>query len=183
MDPLKHTEPHGPAQVNTSAISDDLRALLAAPLTSPPNEMVETSSLLAPDVERGVPDVRRYGAVSPASLSVENGGCVSFTIFPPIQIPPTAATKMTRSQIVKRVKYYVPSTDWIPKYSPQLYVSQECSAMHQRVIVPVYRLAGDVLAGVTVASILVPQSISYATSLARLSPVAGLVSLNVIERF
>lgn len=34
---------------------------------------------------------------------------------------------------------------------------------------------GDFLAGLTVASMLIPQSVSYATSLAKLSPVTGLV--------
>ena len=38
------------------------------------------------------------------------------------------------------------------------------------------RFGGDFLAGLTVASILIPQSISYASSLAKLSPLAGLVS-------
>jgi len=36
-------------------------------------------------------------------------------------------------------------------------------------------LGGDFLAGLTVACILIPQSVSYGTSLARLSPTAGLV--------
>lgn len=36
-------------------------------------------------------------------------------------------------------------------------------------------LGGDLLAGMTVASMLIPQSVSYATSLAKLSPVTGLV--------
>ncbi|KAI1788302.1 sulfate anion transporter [Ganoderma leucocontextum] len=57
----------------------------------------------------------------------------------------------------QRMKYYVPSTSWIPQYSLSL-------------------LAGDVLAGVTIASMLIPQSVSYASSLAKLSPVTGLFS-------
>lgn len=45
------------------------------------------------------------------------------------------------------------------------------------------RLGGDVLAGLTVAALLVPQSVSYATSLAGISPIAGLVrSLSVHPR-
>ncbi|KIJ51410.1 hypothetical protein M422DRAFT_158023 [Sphaerobolus stellatus SS14] len=48
-------------------------------------------------------------------------------------------------------------TSWIPNYSLSL-------------------LGGDCLAGVTVGCLLVPQSISYATSLARLSPLTGLFS-------
>ena len=38
------------------------------------------------------------------------------------------------------------------------------------------RFAGDFLAGITVASMLIPQSVSYASSLAKLSPVTGLFS-------
>ncbi|KAI0740680.1 sulfate anion transporter [Earliella scabrosa] len=56
-----------------------------------------------------------------------------------------------------KVKYYVPSTAWIPQYSFSLF-------------------AGDFLAGITVASMLIPQSVSYASSLAKLSPVTGLFS-------
>ena len=43
-----------------------------------------------------------------------------------------------------------------------------------------YRLGGDILAGLTVASMLIPQSVSYASSLAKLSPVTGLVRLHLI---
>lgn len=39
----------------------------------------------------------------------------------------------------------------------------------------IHRFAGDFLAGMTVASMLIPQSVSYASSLAKLSPVTGLV--------
>jgi len=39
------------------------------------------------------------------------------------------------------------------------------------------RLGGDFLAGITVASMLIPQSVSYATSLAKLNPITGLVRL------
>ena len=38
------------------------------------------------------------------------------------------------------------------------------------------RLGGDLLAGISVASILIPISVSYATSLAKLNPLTGLVS-------
>ncbi|KAI0333331.1 sulfate anion transporter [Cubamyces sp. BRFM 1775] len=56
-----------------------------------------------------------------------------------------------------KVRYYIPSTAWIPQYSLSLF-------------------AGDFLAGMTVASMLIPQSVSYASSLAKLSPVTGLFS-------
>ncbi|KAH9910992.1 sulfate anion transporter [Epithele typhae] len=56
-----------------------------------------------------------------------------------------------------KVRYYIPSTAWIPQYSFSLF-------------------AGDFLAGLTVASMLIPQSISYASSLAKLNPITGLFS-------
>ncbi|KAF7362409.1 Sulfate anion transporter [Mycena venus] len=61
--------------------------------------------------------------------------------------------------LTKRIKYYVPGTSWIPNYSLSF-------------------LGGDVLAGLTVASMLIPQSVSYATSLAQMGPLTGLVSLS-----
>ncbi|KAF5355089.1 hypothetical protein D9756_005571 [Leucocoprinus leucothites] len=64
------------------------------------------------------------------------------------------------SVLVRRVKYYIPSLSWIPNYSFDL-------------------LGGDVLAGLTVSSMLIPQSVSYATSLARLSPVTGLIAASI----
>lgn len=62
-----------------------------------------------------------------------------------------------RSTFKRRAKYYIPSLAWMPQYSWSL-------------------LGGDILAGLTVGCILIPQSISYASSLAKLSPVAGLLS-------
>ncbi|KAF4621367.1 hypothetical protein D9613_001001 [Agrocybe pediades] len=76
--------------------------------------------------------------------------------------PRNGASAGTRKQstMLKRIKYYIPSTAWIPNYSFSL-------------------LGGDFLAGITVASMLIPQSVSYATSLAKLSPVTGLFSASI----
>ncbi|KAF9816803.1 hypothetical protein IEO21_03883 [Rhodonia placenta] len=65
-----------------------------------------------------------------------------------------------KTSIWAKVNYYVPSTAWIPRYSWPL-------------------LGGDMLAGLTVACMLIPQSVSYATSLARLSPITGLFSASI----
>ncbi|KIM31499.1 hypothetical protein M408DRAFT_260748 [Serendipita vermifera MAFF 305830] len=73
-----------------------------------------------------------------------------------LQIRRQARWKKVRS----RTSYYVPGTAWIPNYSVSL-------------------LLGDFVAGVTVASILIPQSISYATSLAKLPPLTGLFAAAV----
>ncbi|KZV89429.1 hypothetical protein EXIGLDRAFT_711159 [Exidia glandulosa HHB12029] len=61
------------------------------------------------------------------------------------------------AKIRQRSKYYVPGISWIPNYS-------------------ISYLLGDVLSGLTVGCILIPQSISYATSLAHLNPLTGLYS-------
>ncbi|BEI93842.1 uncharacterized protein CcaverHIS019_0603010 [Cutaneotrichosporon cavernicola] len=63
-------------------------------------------------------------------------------------------------KIRQRSKYYVPVTEWLPTYSWSLF-------------------AGDVVAGISVACLMVPQAMSYATSLAKLTPVAGLWSSSV----
>ena len=41
---------------------------------------------------------------------------------------------------------------------------------------PIRRLAGDITAGVSVASVIIPQSMSYATSLAHVNAFSGLLS-------
>jgi len=45
------------------------------------------------------------------------------------------------------------------------------------------RFAGDFTAGLTVAAMLIPQSVSYATSLAKMSPVTGLFSASIPALF
>jgi len=49
---------------------------------------------------------------------------------------------------------------WIPNYTFSLF-------------------GGDLSAGLTVAALLIPQSVSYATSLAKMSPVTGLFSASI----
>ncbi|KIJ15599.1 hypothetical protein PAXINDRAFT_169054 [Paxillus involutus ATCC 200175] len=75
--------------------------------------------------------------------------------------PPTGKrTKMFDSQFARKVRYYVPSIAWIPAYSFSL-------------------LGGDVLAGVSLAAMLIPQSVSYGTSLAKIGPTAGLFAASI----
>ncbi|PPQ63748.1 hypothetical protein CVT24_004257 [Panaeolus cyanescens] len=73
---------------------------------------------------------------------------------------PATAEMSKKSTLLKRVKYYIPSLSWMPNYSLSLF-------------------GGDFLAGVTVASMLIPQSVSYGSALAKLSPVTGLFSASI----
>ncbi|KAI0315518.1 sulfate anion transporter [Amylostereum chailletii] len=65
-----------------------------------------------------------------------------------------------KTSLWAKAKYYVPSLYWIPNYSLSY-------------------VGGDLLAGVTVAAMLIPQSVSYASSLAKLNPVTGLFSASI----
>ena len=67
------------------------------------------------------------------------------------------ATIDVAKKIKQRSKYYIPVTDWLPKYNWQLF-------------------SGDFGAGISIACLLVPQSMSYANGLAKLNPIAGLWS-------
>ncbi|EIW80488.1 sulfate anion transporter [Coniophora puteana RWD-64-598 SS2] len=60
----------------------------------------------------------------------------------------------------RRVLYYIPSTAWIPNYSFSL-------------------LGGDLMAGATMAAMIIPGSISYGISLAKLGPTAGLFAASI----
>ncbi|KAH9976090.1 sulfate anion transporter [Lactifluus volemus] len=59
-----------------------------------------------------------------------------------------------------KARYYIPSLHWIPNYTLSLF-------------------GGDLTAAFTVAAMLIPQSVSYATSLAKMSPVTGLFSASI----
>jgi len=56
-----------------------------------------------------------------------------------------------------RIKYYIPVLSWLPKYSLEDFKF-------------------DTIAGLTVASILIPQGLSYATNLLNINPIYGLYS-------
>ncbi|KAI0785825.1 sulfate anion transporter [Abortiporus biennis] len=88
-------------------------------------------------------------------------------VLPVYGSPTTQSSPVTAHPVVSRkastwakIRYYVPSMAWIPAYSWSL-------------------LGGDLIAGLTVASMLIPQSVSYASSLAKLSPVTGLFSASI----
>lgn len=70
--------------------------------------------------------------------------------------------KISRTQSVARTirqrsRYYVPVLDWLPNYTWTLF-------------------SGDMIAGVSLSCLLIPQSMSYANGLAHLTPVAGIWS-------
>src|SRR3954453_11842078 len=94
-----------------SELSNDVRALLASAPVSPP---AETARLLGEtDIEYGPTN---YGGTSPLDSS---------TLFVlllhsadlGLVLDSLIAAKLSRSKIVKRAKYYVPSTEWLPTYS------------------------------------------------------------------
>ncbi|KAG0139531.1 hypothetical protein CROQUDRAFT_70118 [Cronartium quercuum f. sp. fusiforme G11] len=59
--------------------------------------------------------------------------------------------------IYARIRYYVPSLDWIPQYSSSAFFH-------------------DLIAGITLACLLIPQSIGFATQLAGVPSINGLFS-------
>jgi len=63
----------------------------------------------------------------------------------------------------------------MPGYNLSLYVLAYPARIMHLTRVLALRFGGDFLAGITVASMLIPQSVSYASTLAKLSPVTGLV--------
>ncbi|KAI9568884.1 sulfate transporter family-domain-containing protein [Boletus coccyginus] len=69
-------------------------------------------------------------------------------------------TRIRDTKFARRLRYYVPSTAWIPGYSFSL-------------------LGSDVVAGVSLAAMVIPQSVSYGTSLAKIGPTAGLFAASI----
>ncbi|KAK9899436.1 hypothetical protein P389DRAFT_168412 [Cystobasidium minutum MCA 4210] len=80
--------------------------------------------------------------------------------------PRDTASSTAKKTIKRKIKnvnywtYYIPILGWLPEYSLRL-------------------LPGDIAAGLTITCLLVPQSMSYASGLARLDPVNGLFGVIV----
>ncbi|KAI9098695.1 sulfate transporter family-domain-containing protein [Phlyctochytrium arcticum] len=60
-----------------------------------------------------------------------------------------------------RLRYYVPVVGWLPKYDWK------------------HNLQSDILAGITVASLVVPQGLSYAQALLKIPPIYGLYTASI----
>ncbi|RXW25650.1 hypothetical protein EST38_g222 [Candolleomyces aberdarensis] len=111
-----------------------------------------TESIMAIDAVSPRKTIEDEEAEQQTGLLDQESGVVDYRSIASSRDP-----RRKRNVLATRAKYYIPSLAWIPQYSWSL-------------------LGGDVLAGLTVACILIPQSISYASSLAKLSPVTGLIS-------
>lgn len=107
-------------------------------------------------------------ATAPASLSpsrVNDFAWEQTDISAPLPTPVTTDTDLRSysrgfigsfwNNLKPRSRYYVPVLGWLPKYHMP-------------------NLQGDVIAGISVACLLIPQSLSYADSLARVPPIHGL---------
>ncbi|KAF9523825.1 sulfate anion transporter [Crepidotus variabilis] len=132
--------------------STPARRQVSAPVAS---SSASTTSIMAIDAVRASTTQEVDERV--ALLDVESAGGSYGTRIPSSN---KDGQNTTASTFAKRLKYYVPSLAWIPNYNASLF-------------------AGDFLAGVTVASMLIPQSVSYASTLAKLSPVTGLFAASI----
>ncbi|KAJ3101434.1 Solute carrier 26 [Phlyctochytrium planicorne] len=73
----------------------------------------------------------------------------------PISEPPLSKADLKR-MMWTRIRYYVPVIGWLPSYNLK------------------ENLQADVIAGITVACLLIPQGLSYAQALVKIPPVYGL---------
>lgn len=79
----------------------------------------------------------------------------------------------------QRTKYYIPALKWMPSYSSSwsaIWFILPLNIYLRKAPTPIHRLAGDIAAGVSVASVIIPQSMSYATSLAHVNASCGLLA-------
>lgn len=142
-------------------------------LDDAPQEILERTALL--DAETGERIGEAYGSVTPPITSERSIHRLGW--YRARQSLLVSRSKITTSPIHIREKSQVLCT--LTRMDSKLLVFTVCSCSLS--VIPFFdvlwrRFGGDFLAGVTVASMLIPQSVSYASSLAKLSPVTGLVS-------
>ncbi|KAF8957348.1 sulfate anion transporter [Flammula alnicola] len=141
----------------TPVRNPDLRLLSKHAASAVASSAASTSSIMG--IDAVIPSTPQDIEERTTLLDVERGDPYG-AVTPPIGGQKSPPLQRRQSTFIKRVKYYIPSVAWIPNYSLSLF-------------------GGDFLAGITVASMLIPQSVSYASSLAKLSPVTGLFSASI----
>jgi hypothetical protein len=85
------------------------------------------------------------------------------TSFPTPDLPDnTENNRQLLRHLKVRLRYYIPFLSWLPKYKLDY-------------------LQDDVVAGFTVAFLVIPQSLSYAQALVHIPPVLGLITAFVAQ--
>ena len=136
-------------------------------------EILERTALL--DAETGERIGEAYGSVTPPITSEHS--IHSFRQYGARQNLSVFRSKITTPSIHIREKSQVLCALTCMDSKLLVFAVCSCSLSFMRFFDGLWdRFGGDFLAGVTVASMLIPQSVSYASSLAKLSPVTGLVS-------
>ncbi|GAA5897412.1 hypothetical protein JCM6882_001880 [Rhodosporidiobolus microsporus] len=161
-----HSPTHRPASERSS--------LLPSRASSPPRNTAAAASLnlnaidaaLDSDVDsaglgRGavLHHAQSYGSISPASRQDQAFASLPARLSRAKSIDRKRERKLAKQtkwqSLSTRVRYYVPVLDWLPRYSFR-------------------QFGGDVTAALTLTSLLIPQSMSYATALVHTDPVYGL---------
>jgi hypothetical protein len=158
------------AHTLTSELSISIMSIDSVPSPSA-DDIVERTALL--DVEQGV----EYGSRTPL---IGKGKSYQLSVFD-IRMP--MFTSLHRQKRSASADFDIFETckvlHTISCMDPELQLIPVCCVLSFRIVhadaIPFQRFGGDVLAGLTVASMLIPQSVSYASTLAKLSPVTGLV--------
>lgn len=124
----------------------------------PPNASSSSETQVLLTTEDQVP---RYLTASPCKKEKKKKyffqETESYTIVPTAVLS-QKSPKDRWSTLKMRSKYYLPILQWLPLYNRQL-------------------LVGDFLAGITLACLLIPQALSYATALCKLDAIHGLYGI------
>ncbi|CEQ38700.1 SPOSA6832_00148, partial [Sporobolomyces salmonicolor] len=152
-----------------------------------PDQALDSDSEALPATANGAGVKRDYGTTTPASASRHDaarrkrwpsaGGSVSLTDGAPTAFA-TLPARLSRAASISRkrerdaarttmwkslstrAKYYVPVLHWLPSYTPR-------------------KFASDVVAALTLTSMIVPQAMSYSTNLVHSDPVHGLFGVAI----
>lgn len=151
-----------------SGVSTPIRTpspLSTAPVSSHHETLApyESTPLLGTAPSRTyTPSVQQSHTAGPSQAAHYHGNLETDTLDldDEIMFRPRAPSRPRQSigaLVTQRSKYYIPVLDWLAHYDFSTF-------------------GGDLIAGLTVACLIIPQSMSYASSLAHLPPVAGLWS-------
>ncbi|BGP12538.1 hypothetical protein JCM10213_007618 [Rhodosporidiobolus nylandii] len=154
------TPRHPPSEATSLLAASSPRGQLPHPAADPLDSDFDSASGAAI-----VPRVTSYGSLRlPGSREEQAFATLPARLSRAKSIDRKQARKQERQtrweSFGTRAKYYIPVLDWLPRYN-------------------VRQFGGDLASALTLTSMIVPQSMSYATSLVGIDPVYGLFAASI----
>ncbi|CDH60756.1 sulfate anion transporter [Lichtheimia corymbifera JMRC:FSU:9682] len=153
-------EPTSSTYVDDDSSSSHSTTGTSATSTFQEDEQINETTCLQSSQREG--NNNTYLSINPTTHCDTTYGCTTLSAspIPSTQIHARSESKTIWRTLLTRSKYYIPVLQWLPGYSTHTFQQ-------------------DLLSGLSLSSLFIPQALSYATGLCRLPAIHGLYTVSV----